>query len=327
MNKIIKKLMVSLSILTISGLTSCSKNDSKAFDETKLITRYTRDTESGTRDGFFTAIGFTDAIKKDSVIPGTVQATDNGNMISLINNDLYGIGYISLASSSSSNLKILTYNGVQPTEESVIDGTYSLSRNFNYITKTQEDCSEIEWTLIKGFLLFMNSREGLTCIKSKDGILTKSIASSSSFTDLLNLDENSDVKTLCAKECTSENKVTIKFGGSTSVEKIAKELTSVFSTYCPTFKAEHNHTGSGTAFKGTQGSEKTGVNSMHIGFLSRELNADEVQGAKANSYGLICKDGIVVAVNKDNTLINNCTKDMLKNIYSTNGIKWSDLSL
>jgi ABC-type phosphate transport system substrate-binding protein len=47
-----------------------------------------------------------------------------------LKNDIYGIGYISLASLESSTLKGLTYEGVTPTQEHVLDGTYELTRNF-----------------------------------------------------------------------------------------------------------------------------------------------------------------------------------------------------
>lgn len=315
------------SALAIGLLASCGKTtDSGAneFDTTKVVKKYTRDTTSGTRDGFFTKIDLKDAISDDSKLAkGFIVASSNGDMISKIKNDEYGIGYISLASVADSGLKGLKFEGITPTEEAVVDGTYSLQRNFNYITTTQDNCSATEWTLIKGFMLYMNSKEGLTNIKAKDGILTKSIASAKSFNDLLNEPENADIKAICdVKNVNESDKVTIKFGGSTSVEKIAKELTASFANYCPTFKPSHNHTGSGDAYKGTQGSEKTGASSLHIGFLSRELKSDEA--ASANTSGLICKDGIVAVVNNANSL-ENITASQLKAIYTTENIKWNEL--
>lgn len=109
---------------------------------------------------------------------------------------------------------------------------------------------------------------------------------------------------------TNTSKITINFGGSTSVEKIAKALTASFATECPRFEAVHNHTGSGDAYKRTQGGEKAGANKLDIGFLSRELKADTEQ-ASAGTSGLICKDGIVAVVNNTNS-ISNLTKEQLK---------------
>lgn len=312
-------------IISTLALNSCQKDDQNLnFDETKTITKYTRDKTSGTRDGFFTAIGFKEAVEDDSLLPNAIKTTDNGNMISYLNNDEYGIGYISLASAMQSNLNILKYENVMPSEDAVIDGSYKLSRNFNYITKTKDDCNETEWNLIQGFLLFMESQEGQGIIKSKDGILVNQLSTSLKFKDLLELPENSAIKQLCETACDKDKRVEIKFGGSTSVEKIAEALTKAFESYCPTFKPVHNHTGSSAAYQGTQGKEKDGINSMHIGFLSRELKQDS-ENAKENSYGLICKDGIVVAVNKKNTYIDNITANQLKEIYSSASKQWNYL--
>lgn len=322
----VKILTAFAGIVSTLALNSCQKDDQDLkFDETKTITKYTRDKTSGTRDGFFTAIGFKDAVENDSLLPNAIKATDNGNMISCLNNDEYGIGYISLASAAQSDLNILKYENVIPTEEAVIDGSYKLSRNFNYVTKVKDDCSETEWNLVQGFLLFMQSQEGQGIIKSKDGILVNQLSSAKKWKDLLDLEENKNIKILCETPCDKDKRIEIKFGGSTSVEKIAEALTKAFESYCPTFKPVHNHTGSSAAYQGTQGKEKNGINSMHVGFLSRELKQDSEKAAE-DSYGLICKDGIVVAVNKKNTYVDNITANQLKEIYSSANLKWDYLS-
>lgn len=165
------------------------------FDTKKKVVTYTRDTTSGTRDGFFTTIGFKDAVSDDTVIPAPVIASSNGDMITKVKNDPYGLGYISLASLDGSGLKALNYNGVTPTEAGVVDGSYELQRNFNYITRTEADCSKEEWILIQAFMAFMNSQEGLTIIKSNDGILTKNINEAKSWETIKN--ENPEFKAIC----------------------------------------------------------------------------------------------------------------------------------
>ncbi|MGI6714509.1 MAG: substrate-binding domain-containing protein [Bacilli bacterium] len=306
------------------GLASCGPKE-EVFDTSKKINRYTRDNTSGTRDGFFTALGFKAAVTDDSQIPGAIETTGNSNMITLVNNDVYGIGYISLASLATSGLKDLKFEGVAASEAAVINGTYQLSRNFNYVTRVEADCSEDEWLLINGFLQFMTSKEGLGIIKAKDGIITTSISSAAAWADILALEKNAALKALCEDE--DHAQVEMKFGGSTSVEKIASALTGAFSEQCPAFKPVHNHTGSGAAYAGTQGSEKVGVNSMHIGFLSREIkNGDGGdEPAAVGSFGLICKDGIVTVVNRKNTALTNITKAVLKNIYATENITWAEV--
>ncbi len=313
--------LIALAAIGAIGLVSCKGKDT--FDPAMKINRYTRDNTSGTRDGFFTAIGFKDAVEDDTVIPGTIQATGNSNMITLVNNDVYGIGYISFASLEDSGLKALKYEGVEVSEEKIVNGTYALSRNFNYINRLEADCSEDEWVLLNGFLQFMGSKEGLGIIKSKDGILTTSIASAESWDTIINKAENTALKAIADDPDHAE--VTMKLGGSTSVEKIATSLSGAFKQKVAAFKPVHNHSGSGTAFKGTQGSEKNSVNSMHIGFLSREIKLTDGEDAADGSYGLICKDGIVAVVNAKNTFVDDVTAAQLKQIYETENITWSTL--
>lgn len=161
------------------------------------VTRYTRDTTSGTRDGFFTTINYKDAITDDTKIEGATIVSSNGDMIAKVKADNNGIGYISLASLSDSGLKGLSYNGVAPSEAAVVDGSYTLQRNFNYITRTQSDCSEDEWNMIQCFLAYAESREGLAIIKSKDGILTKNINDAKPWSEIR--DANPTYKALCQK--------------------------------------------------------------------------------------------------------------------------------
>ena len=127
----------------------------------------------------------------------------------------------------------------------------------------------------------------------------------------------------CKEDSSEAEKITLNLGGSTSVDKIATALTAAFKEECPRFEANHNHTGSGDAYKRTQGAEKDSENKLHVGFLSRELNGSE-QAAEGSS-GRICKDGIVCVVNAKNTYKDNFTKEELKKIYSTEGIKWNEI--
>lgn len=163
--------------------------------DTATISRYTRDTASGTRDGFFSAIGYKDAVADDSKLPGAATVTSNGDMIAKIKNDENGIGYISLASLEGSTLTGLKCEGVEASEVTVIDGTYKLSRNFNYITRTAADSTESKWEVLSAFLLYMTSREALTIIASNDGILTSKISEAKTWNQIKN--ENPTVKELC----------------------------------------------------------------------------------------------------------------------------------
>lgn len=307
----------------LAGLASCGNEKDRipAFDTTKKITRYTRDTASGTREGFFEKIDYKEAQKDNTKIPNAVEVSSNGTMLSSIKNDEYGIGYSSL-STVDSDLKAVSFEGVEATEENVVNGTYKLTRNFNYIVRTPEDMTETEQALVKGFLLYAQSREGLAIVKANDGILAgETISKAEAWTSILDKTENADVKEVC----NSAGKTQIYLGGSTSVEKLSKALTAAFTNVCQGFEAVHNHTGSGDAYKRTQGTDKNSQNKLHIGFLSRDIKLASDEPAVSSTYGNICIDGIAVIVNKQNT-ITNLTAAQLKKIYSAVSIRWDEIN-
>ena len=141
MKKVLK--LTSLLLIALCGLAGCSN---KEFNPESDIKLYTRDTTSGTRDGFFTGIGLSEA-KEDNAplkVEGLGTVESNGDMINSIKNDKYGIGYISMSSLEDSGLKGLYYEGVEPTEENVLNGTYTLTRNFNYIIRSEYENVEKE---------------------------------------------------------------------------------------------------------------------------------------------------------------------------------------
>ncbi len=144
---------------------------------------------------------------------------------------------------------------------------------------------EKEEQLVAAFVAYMGSREGKATIKGNDGII--SVSSSDKAWDDIKKDhpiveeDNSDV--------------TIKFGGSTSVEKIAKALSTQFAPLAGNFKASHVHTGSGDAYKRTQGGEKDTANALHIGFASRAFSSEETTGPAA-TRGQLAIDAVVAIV-------------------------------
>ncbi len=316
MKKLIKLLAVSSLFLGGIALASCggssSSESSNSFDTSKTIKVYTRDTTSGTRDGFFTKIGLEEA-KEDNtpLVSGYVEVSSNGDMITSIKNDEYSIGYISLATLESSGLTGLTYAGVEPTEANVLNETYQLTRNFNYVTRSTYSSDKVK-QIVEAFIAYLGTKDAKTTIKGKDGIV-----------EIKNSDPTWDsIKANYPIINEDNSNVTIKFGGSTSVEKIAKALSSEFSAKCGNFKTEHNHTGSGDAYKRTQGSEKDSSDYLDIGFLSRELKSTEA--AASNTAGKICTDAIVAVVNSKNTYTST-TADALKNIFNGTYKTWSEV--
>ena len=299
--KILTLLPLSICVLPLFG---CNKVDK--------ITVYTRDTTSGTRDGFFTNIGFSKASTENTdLADGYVELAGNGDIIQAIKNDENGIGYISLSTLETSTLKGLEYNGVTATTENVLNETYKLTRNFNYIVRDDLGATK-EGKIVEAFQAFLSTKNALETINSKYGIVNIP-GDAKSWNDI------KDSYPIC-KEDNSD--ITIRFGGSTSVQTMGKALSAEFSSLCGGFITDHNHTGSGDAYKNTQGSEKDSINKLHIGFLSRELKESEKAAEKTS--GRLCIDAIVAVVNKSNNY-SNTTATELKNIYKGTIVTWSEL--
>lgn len=300
-------------VLSSSALIGCKESD--AFDMSKTINNYTRDTSSGTRDGFFTGIGYEDAKSDDTLLRSPKLVDDNGAMITSIKNDEYGIGYISLSSLNGSGVKGLSYNGVEPTEENVINKTYTLTRNFNWCIRSSysnPDTSE----LVKAFLAYMKSKEGQTIIKDEGGIITNDFATESWV----------ELKSQFSVLNKTGLNIIVKLGGSTSVKGIVMELVTEFNQKISSTSAkfEYKGTGSSDAYKGITAQDLSS-NYLDLGFTSREFNAQEE--LLENKKGKMCTDAIVAVVNKANSF-SNVTANQLKDIYAVDGkiTKWSDFN-
>ncbi|NCC06820.1 MAG: phosphate ABC transporter substrate-binding protein [Clostridia bacterium] len=103
-----------------------------------------RDAASGTRDGFESIVG----VKEECVYAEEQAST--GAVTASVQSNAGAIGYISLASVNS-NVKVLTVDGVEPTEATVKDGTYAIQRPFVFATKTgaESDLAKafIDWAV------------------------------------------------------------------------------------------------------------------------------------------------------------------------------------
>jgi phosphate transport system substrate-binding protein len=304
-----KKRMILALVLPLLALASCGKNADAA------ISVYTRDTTSGTRDGFMSAIGYSEAKTDNSKLAaGYVQVASNGDMIASLKNDVNGIGYISLSTLSESGLTGLAYEKIVPNEANVLNNTYKMTRNFNYIVRASY-ANDTMKDIVSAYLAFLTTSDAKATMKEKGGILT--IASTDP--SWASLKANYPV-------CAQDNKaITLHFGGSTSVQEMAKALSQEFSPLCGNFVAEHNHTGSGDAYKRTQGADKDSSSALDIAFASREFNATS-EPAAAGTTGKMCTDAIVSVVNKNNTKITAITAAQLKGIYSGTLTKWSELA-
>lgn len=320
-----KLLSLFTALALVATLVACSNtesditNNADTTQETETefegeISVYTRDTSSGTRAGFMGFIGFDDAKEDDSVLVDGFIIAGNDEIINAVQNDPYAIGYVSLSTFNPNLFKGLSYMGAEPTEENVLNDSYKLARTFKYMIRDDysvygADADRYE-EISNAYVAYINTLEGKVTIASAKGIV-----------DLTSGDSWDDVKTnfpVCSED---NSDLTVKFGGSDSVEKIARALSPDFSAKCGNFVPEHNHTGSSNAWKGLIGGNSAiddGL-SIHIGFLSRDFKDSEI----AETRGVIAADAIVAIVNKNNPT-DNITGEDLVNIYSGTVTNWAD---
>lgn len=304
-------LMVMLTLLMIiSACSAPTEADDDSFALEK-INVYTRDTTSGTRDGFFRGIGFADAAANDSVLVSGFVTADNTAIMTAMQTDIAGIGYVSL-SSVNNTIKPLAFEGVAANEANVLNNTYGLKRPFVLMRRVDNDyVNDTEYQLTLAFMAYVGSNDGADVIANAGATAT---SRNGSWTSLVN------EHPVCALDNSS---VTLKFGGSDSVQRIAEALSAAFTPVCGNVKTENDHTGSGDAYKRTQGDQKDGVAYKHIGYSSRffrdeELSQDEVTRMQ------IAWDAIVAIVHKDNP-VNSLTAAQLTSIYKGEFATWGDL--
>ena len=94
-----------------------------------------REAASGTRDGFESITGTKDKCQYAQ------ELTSTGDVIQTVASNPNAIGYASLAAVKDT-VKALSVEGVQPTEETIQDGTYKIQRNFVFVTKKGEELKE-----------------------------------------------------------------------------------------------------------------------------------------------------------------------------------------
>ena len=94
-----------------------------------------REAGSGTRDGFESVTGTSDACVYRQ------ELTSTGDVITTVSQNPDAIGYASLAAVKDT-VKALTVGGVAPSEDTVKDGSYVLQRPFVLVTKDGVELSE-----------------------------------------------------------------------------------------------------------------------------------------------------------------------------------------
>mgnify|MGYP002560833248 CR=1 FL=1 len=237
------------------------------------ISVYNREDGSGTRDAFLELLG----IESDELNTGVAQLNSTSAVIQGVAGDVKAIGYASLGSVDTT-VKALSVDGVAPTEATVADGSYKVSRPFELMYDETELTSN---DLLAEFVEYLKSAEAQTII-ADDGYVS--------------VVENAPVYTVPEGNLTVTE---IEASGSTSVGPLMTKLAADFSAKVEEATGQEVQvtvSGGGSG----QGIKDANEGNTEIGMASKEVTkGTDVTNENVTIYQL-CADGIAVIVNTAN---------------------------
>lgn len=278
-------------LIAMASLAGCgstgSSSSASGFDTKSNISVITREDGSGTRSAFIELTGVQeekDGTKTDNTLSSAIVQSSTQAVLTGVAGDPTAIGYISLGSLNDT-VKAAKIDGVEPTSETVKDGSYKISRPFNIATK--DNLSEAA----QNFIDYILSKEGQEIV-NKDYV--EAVDNAEPFAG-------------------AKGKGKVKVGGSSSVSPVMEKLAEAYQKVNKDVTVEVNTSDSSTGM--SQAAEGT----VDIGMASRELKDSET--AKGIKGTVIAKDGIAVIVNKSNT-VEDIKLDQLKGIYTGSTTTW-----
>lgn len=300
-NFVLSAISLLVLVALVVGLVSCTKTDENGNNNnngntvssqeveatTGAITVISREDGSGTRDAFTELMEIVDADGNDATIMSAEITNSTSVMMSTVQGNKRAIGYVSLGSLSD-KVKAVKVDGVEPSVETVKDGTYKLQRPFNIAYK---DGSLSD--LSKDFISYIMSAEGQKVIEDEGYI---SIGSNTSYKS-------------------AGLKGTVTVAGSTSVAPVMNVLADKYKKLNPGVTVEIQESGS------SAGIESAIQGAVEIAMSSRELKEDELKTLKSEKIAL---DGIAVIVNQSNSF-DELTSQQIKSIYLGEVTKWEEV--
>lgn len=278
-------------LIVMASLAGCgstgSSSSASGFDTKSNISVITREDGSGTRSAFIELTGVQeekDGTKTDNTLSTAIVQSSTQAVLTGVAGDSTAIGYISLGSLNDT-VKAAKIDGVEPTSETVKDGSYKISRPFNIAIK--DNLSEAA----QNFIDYILSKEGQEIV-NKDYV--EAVDNAEPFAG-------------------AKGKGKVKVGGSSSVSPVMEKLAEAYQKVNKDVTVEVNTSDSSTGM--SQAAEGT----VDIGMASRELKDSET--AKDIKGTVIAKDGIAVIVNKSNT-VEDIKLDQLKGIYTGSITTW-----
>ena len=266
------------------------------FDASKTISVVSREEGSGTRGAFVELTGILTKDAEGKEIDNTYAEAVISNGTNLVLTTVAGneaaIGYASLSSVlHNDTVKALKVEGVAPSTENILNGSYKIARPFNVVTN-----GELSDPLAIDFMKYVMSKEG-QAIVVEDGLVSSANDQTPSY----------EAAMLSGS---------LTLGGSTSVAPVMELLAEAYMELNPDANIEVQSTGSSAgvtgALDGTYG----------IGMASRSLKDSEIEkGALATAIGT---DGIAVVVNLANPM-DDITVEQVRQVFVGEVTTWAEL--
>ena len=239
-----------------------------------------REEGSGTRGAFIELVGLeeeVDGSKEDMTTQEAIVQNSTNGVMQTVSQDKEAIGYISLGSLNDT-VKAVKVEGVEATEENIVNGTYKISRPFNLAYK-EDKIND----LAKDFLKF--------CLSEQAQALTLE----EGYVPLKDTEKYEPAKV----------SGTLTVAGSTSVTPLMQKMAEKYQELNPDSKIEIQSTGS------SAGIEAVIDGAADIAMASRELKDEEKDKLAVE---VIATDGIAVVVNPSSK-VENLTMNELKQIF------------
>ena len=192
-------------------------------------------------------------------------------------------------SDDSSSAHAITYDGVVPSEDNVLNGTYSIQRNLVLVTKGEPTGN------VACFLNWITSEEGQEILGDEFVKL-----SSTEYTTYQAPDKN--------------GKTTIACGGSTSINETMTKLAQAYMAKYPYMNITVSGGGSGVGEKSTD----SGI--FDIGMLSRDMGSAYEGNLVPVNIG---RDGVAIIANING--VNALTAQQVADIFSGKITNWNQV--
>ena len=278
-----KKTLIPCAALTLVLLLSaCGSSTLELPDLSGLgeITVIAREEGSGTRSEFESLL---DTLEEGA----TATALSTEDVVSMVALEENAIGYVAYSSlDASSGVTALAVDGVEPSQDTIADGSYPLCRQ--YLLAYSGDLSDLETDFIRYIRSAGQAIVAETCTPVKD--VTTFLSDQSSGTILIS--------------------------GSSSVAPLMEELAADYLTYNPNAEIEIEVTDS------TEGLNAAMRGDCDLAMSSRSLKDYEAELLETK---VIAADGVAVIVNSSSPLTE-LTSEMITAIYDGEITVWSDLN-